>query len=144
MIKLISFISMVLAASSYQEARYLDREQMMCLATAVYHEARGEDAQGMVAVAHNVLNRRRSAKFPDSTCGVVHQPHQYTGIRHARPDYNSDAWENAVQAAVFAELGVVQDPTNGSLWYYNPDKVRTPEWARGLQGTKIGNHIFLR
>ncbi|HIE75488.1 MAG TPA: cell wall hydrolase, partial [Gammaproteobacteria bacterium] len=52
-----------------------------CLALNIYHEARGESHDGQVAVAAVTLNRMQSASYPDTVCGVVWQPHQFSWTR---------------------------------------------------------------
>eukprot|EP00581_Thalassiosira_minuscula_P035425 CAMPEP_0184455124 /NCGR_PEP_ID=MMETSP0740-20130409/22369_1 /TAXON_ID=385413 /ORGANISM="Thalassiosira miniscula, Strain CCMP1093" /LENGTH=142 /DNA_ID=CAMNT_0026826875 /DNA_START=64 /DNA_END=489 /DNA_ORIENTATION=- len=48
-------------------------EQFACLAEALYFEARGETVKGQFAVAEVILNRVKSAQFPNSLCGVIKQ-----------------------------------------------------------------------
>ena len=52
----------------------------LCLALAVYHEARGEPLIGQKAVAEVVMNRVASDRFPDTICGVVMQPKQFSFV----------------------------------------------------------------
>ena len=44
-----------------------------CLSEALYFEARGETVKGQFAVAEVIMNRVKSARFPDTLCGVIHQ-----------------------------------------------------------------------
>lgn len=44
-----------------------------CLSEALYFEARGETVKGQFAVAEVIMNRVRSARFPDNVCGVINQ-----------------------------------------------------------------------
>src|ERR1700750_740338 len=46
---------------------------LQCLAENVYFESRGEPLKGQYAVAEVTLNRTRSANFPHTVCGVVHE-----------------------------------------------------------------------
>ncbi len=50
------------------------------LGKLVYAEARGEPYQGKVAVAAVVLNRVKSAQFPNSISGVIYQPGAFSVI----------------------------------------------------------------
>ena len=143
MIKLIAFLSFVTINSSY-DASTINRQQMYCLAKAVYHEARGEDVVGQMAVAHVVINRATDSRYPFGICAVVNQPKQFSGIDYAVIDYNSKAWERAIEAAVFASLGITDDPTGGATHYYAHKKV-SPYWKNSLVKTaRIGNHTFFR
>ena len=123
----------------------LNVEQTKCLATAIYHEARGEEIMGQASVAYVINNRIFSDRYPDTACGVVYQPYQFTDIKHARPDYNSKAWKQAVEVAAFTQVGLIDDETDGATLYYNPSKV-TPrwDWSKTELVGYVGNHKFMR
>ena len=67
-------------ASQRQSHAYMPLE-VGCLALNIYHEARDESHDGQVAVAAVTLNRMQSASYPDTICGVVWQPHQFSWTR---------------------------------------------------------------
>ena len=48
------------------------------LARLIYAEARGETYTGKVAVGAVVLNRVKSASFPNTISGVIYQPYAFT------------------------------------------------------------------
>ena len=81
------------------------------IARAVYGEARGEPYEGQVAVAAVILNRVRSASFPNTVSGVIYQP-GYATVLYLMP-YAMAGW----------------DPTGGCIYYYNP-KTATSKWIR--------------
>lgn len=121
-----------------------DREQD-CLASAVYFEARGEPLKGQLAVADVVLNRVRSAKYPDSICDVVEQPWQFSFVnatgRIPEADRSSEAWRKAVAIARIAGAGTARAVARDVLWYH-ADYV-SPGWGRRLaRQDRIGLHIF--
>ncbi len=71
----------------------------LCLALAVYHEARGEPLIGQKAVAEVVMNRVASDRFPDTICGVVMQPKQFSFVSTngwAGIPTDPDVWADAV------------------------------------------------
>ena len=111
------------------------------LARIIWLEARGEPFEGQVAVGAVVLNRVQSPHFPDSVAEVLAQPGQFgfsmAEILAATPG------PVAYEAAARALAG--EDPTGGALFFYNPDKTRTPEfWATRPVLRRIGNHVFTR
>src|SRR3546814_1401361 len=72
---------------------------------AVYFESKGETLAGQLAVARVVINRSQSGDFPDSICGVVYQPSQFSFIRDGRmPSIKtgSRAWHRAIAIAQIA------------------------------------------
>ncbi len=123
----------------------LDAEQTKCLATAVWSEARGETEMGQATVAHVILNRVKSKRHPNTICEVVYQPWQFSYIEKARPDYNSKAWEVAVEVAAYTQAGLVDDWSKGSTLYYSHvvmDKPKSWDFTKlELQGS-YGGHTF--
>ena len=121
----------------------LDSE-MQCLASTVYFESKGESLAGQLAVARVVINRVRSGRFPDSICGVVHQPSQFSFVRDGRmPDVktSSRSWRRAVAIAQIAMADAWDSKVEGAL-YFHARRV-SPGWNR-VRMASIDNHIFYR
>jgi spore germination cell wall hydrolase CwlJ-like protein len=57
---------------------FFSEADLKCLTDNVYHEARGEPEQGRYAVIFSTLSRVLDSKYPDTICGVVHQPWQFS------------------------------------------------------------------
>ncbi len=110
------------------------------LARAIHGEARGEPYKGKVAVAAVILNRVKSAEFPNSISGVIYQPGAFDAV--ADGQFNLTPDDEAYRAAKDALNGY--DPTNGCLYYYNP-RTATNEWikTRPIMLT-IGQHVFCK
>lgn len=110
------------------------------LAKLVYAEARGETYKGQVAVAAVVLNRVRSASFPNTISGVIYQTNAFTCVNNGSINNTPDS--SCIRAARDAMNG--WDPTGGCLYYYNP-KTASDSWIRTRTvKTVIGNHSFAR
>ena len=121
----------VQAASAAESETYL-------LARLVHGEARGEPYIGKVAVAAVVLNRVRSASFPNTISGVVFQTGAFDCV------YDGQLWltpdDEALRAARDALAG--WDPTGGCLYYYNPATATSSWiWTREVR-LSIGAHAF--
>lgn len=122
-----------------------------CLAQALYFEARGEAVKGQFAVAEVILNRVKSAQFPNSVCGVVKQG---TGrLNQCQFSYNCDgrtevigerqAYARVAKVARAVLDGVQEELTDGAT-YYHTTAVR-PRWSRVFTNTaQIGVHLFYR
>lgn len=124
-------------------------ENWQCLATAIYHEARGESIRGQFAVAEVVLNRKESAGFPQTVCGVVNQKGggscQFSFTCDGRPDTASEkaAWVDAGKIARVMLDGAPRALTLGAT-YFHTVGVR-PSWSRRFDRTAaIGAHMFYR
>lgn len=117
-------------------------EDVMLLARLIHAEARGESFRGKVAVGAVILNRLKSPDFPHTIKDVIMEKNQYVyqftpvadGSINLEPD------DSSIQAALQALKG--DDPTNGALFFYNPE-VSTDKWIQTLPVvTRIGNHVF--
>ena len=128
-----------------QAARDLSEDDVFCMVQNVYHEARDQSLLGQVAVAHVTLNRVKSPAYPDSVCGVVWQPNQFSWTNDGKSDRMTDldAIGKAVDVALAASRGKIKDPTDGALHYYAHRKVK-PGWASVGYRLIVGEHTFVR
>ena len=129
--------------------------QVLCLATAVFFEARGEPIDGKELVANVILNRVEHSSYPDTVCGVVNQPKQFS-YTHQLEEYliedrnrynplffnsyhDSKAWEESKAVAEYVlDNGVI----NPYILMYHTTAV-DPYWADHYEvAGLVGNHIF--
>ncbi|WP_224726195.1 spore cortex-lytic enzyme [Paenibacillus vietnamensis] len=116
----------------------VSQAELNMLARIIYAESRGEPYEGQVAVGAVVLNRVESSSFPDTIKGVIEQPRAFTAVDDGQ--YKLKPNETAYQAAMEAVRGI--DPTNGALYYFNPETA-TSKWIWSRKQTlKIGRHVF--
>ena len=112
--------------------------EVYLLARTIYAEGRGEPYTGQVAIGAVVMNRIRSADFPNTIAGVVYQKHAFTAVSDGQINLTPN--DTAMKAARDAING--WDPTGGALYYYNP-AVATSSWIFNRQTvTVIGKHVF--
>ena len=108
------------------------------LARLINGEARGESYTGKVAVGAVVLNRVKSASFPNTISGVIYQPYAFTAVSDGQINLTPD--NTCLEAAKAAMNG--WDPTYGAIYYYNPSTA-TSKWIFSRKTTvTIGNHVF--
>ncbi|NIK76705.1 N-acetylmuramoyl-L-alanine amidase [Paenibacillus castaneae] len=116
----------------------VNEHELNLLARIIYAEARGESFKGQVAVGAVVMNRVAADGFPDTVRGVIEQPRAFTAVDDGQYQLKPD--QSAYQAAIEAVRG--NDPTNGAIYYFNPDTATSKWiWSRKQVG-KIGHHIF--
>lgn len=110
------------------------------LARAVNGEARGEPYEGQVAVAAVILNRVRHSSFPNTISGVIYQPGAFTAVSDGQINVPIDPNSTVYKACTDALNG--WDPSNGAIYYFNPDTATNKWiWSRPLI-VKIGKHRF--
>ena len=104
------------------------------LAALIYCEAGGEPYTGQVAVGAVVINRMRSAAFPNTMVGVIYQRGQFSPVASGRlaTRLSLGATESCYRAADEAMSGVT--PVGNCLYF----RRATPQ----VNGQIIGNHVF--
>lgn len=113
-------------------------QDVYLLAKCIHAEARGEPYVGQVAVGAVILNRVADSQFPNTIAGVIYQPWAFTAVNDGQ--INLEPNESAYKAARDALNG--WDPTNGCLYYYNPQTATSKWiWSRKTVIT-IGKHVF--
>ncbi len=124
---------------------------LKCLSEALYFEARGETVKGQFAVAEVILNRVKSARFPDTVCDVINQgtgrkyacQFTYTCDGNAERIGEPQAFSRVQKVARAILDGRVAPLTDGAT-HYHTTAVR-PKWASVYTRTaRIGVHIFYR
>lgn len=116
-------------------------EEMEILASIINAEARGESYKGKVAVGSVIINRVYHPSFPNTIKEVVYQNGQFTPVENGM--INLSPSSDSFKAAYDAVSGM--DPSQGSLYFYNPAKSRNPQFFAGRKKVvRIGNHVFLK
>ena len=121
----------------------VSEEDMLLLQKIVMAEAEGEPYQGKVAVANVVLNRLRSANFPDTIKEVIYQKSQFSPVangRLKRVKPNQDSI-NAVNAALSGVKKVSDD-----TYFFLSLKLAQDLTVHHTQkyAKTIGNHTFYK
>ena len=120
------------------------------LARIMDAEAGQEGGAGKLAVAAVIDNRRKVGGYGNGWRGVITKPGQFSAINdvtgYARgKGANQLFWRNPSQESIRIARHVIagkyKDPTNGATHYFNPDHA-DPQWAKGKQWTRMGNHVF--
>ncbi|WP_261306077.1 spore cortex-lytic enzyme [Paenibacillus andongensis] len=118
----------------------LSEQDLKIMANAVHGEARGEPYIGQVAVAAVILNRVKSASFPNTVSGVIFQPGAFTAVADGQIWLTPD--ESSKKAVKDALNG--WDPSGGCIYYFNP-ATATSKWIWSRPQVKtIGKHIFCK
>ena len=125
---------------SYAVSSHTSDVQLM--ARAINGEARGEPYEGQVAVGAVILNRVKDSRFPNSISGVIYQSGAFTAVADGQINAPIDEGSTVYKAAQDALNG--WDPTEGCVYYFNPDTATNSWiWSRPHVIT-IGKHRFCK
>jgi len=129
--------------TSQQSYKAEDRE---LLARLVHAESKGESYKGKAAVAAVVLNRVKHEDFPSSIAGVIYETYSSGNIYAFEPVQNGEIRSPADTESVNAVNDALNgyDPTNGAIYFFNPETA-TSTWVNSLTiSQRIGNHVFAK
>lgn len=111
----------------------------------IHAEAEAEPYNGKVAVGNVIMNRVRSASFPNSVKGVIfeyyHSIPQFSPVSDGTIYNTPNADSIKAAKAVFSGTNVVGNAT----YFFNPDKSEGT-WivANKTLVKRIGNHVFYK
>ena len=89
-----------------------------------------------------ILNRVAHSSFPNTIAGVIYQPGAFTAVSDGQINVAIEESSTVVKAARDALNG--WDPTEGAIYYFNPDTATNKWiWSRPLIKT-IGKHRFCK
>lgn len=112
------------------------------LARLITAEAESEPYAAKVAVGAVVVNRVKSADFPNSISAVIYQKidnyNQFTPVENGY--INKPATADAIKAAYEALSG--NDPSKGSLFYFDDSSTNKWLWSKPILAW-IGKMVFV-
>ena len=121
-----------------------NKDKVELLASVITGEARGEKMKGQIAVGAVVLNRMEDDRFPDTIEKVIYQSNQFSSVMDGQ--INITPGEEQIKAARQSLAGI--DPTNGAIYFYNPDIATNTDFMRFMDTIDnkitIGNHVFAK
>lgn len=126
-------VSSSIASTAAASSSSVSSSDLTLLSAIIFCEAGGESYAGQVAVGAVVLNRVKSASFPNSISGVVYQSGQFSPVANgalARALANGN-YQHCTSAAQAALAG--SDNTGGAKFFHR---------VNGAAGLVIGNHVF--
>ncbi|QKY68772.1 cell wall hydrolase [Lentibacillus sp. CBA3610] len=136
--------SQLMAGETIRIPDSVSHEDKELMAKLVHAEAKGEPYEGKVAVATVVLNRVDSNDFPDTVKGVIYEKvgghYAFSPVKNGaiNQGYTDEDMQAVNEAVAFRGQG------NGSLYFYNPDKVDS-DWVLSRDTiVKIGDHRFAK
>ncbi|MFD3260501.1 cell wall hydrolase [Paenibacillus lentus] len=121
----------------------LTDEELHLLHKIVMAEAEGEPYEGKVAVANVVLNRLRSANYPDTIKKVIYQKSQFSPVQNGRMDRVTPN-EDSIRAVTEALHG--RKEVSDDTYYFLSLSLATDFTIAHTKSKskEIGNHTFYK
>ena len=117
-------------------------DEVYWLSRIIHAEARGEPLRGKIAVGNVILNRVRSASFPNTIYGVIFD--KKYGVQFT-PAANGSIYQTPSEESILAAKVCLEGYTISTALLYFVNPAKSPNsWAsknRPYFG-KIGNHAF--
>lgn len=118
-------------------------KELFLLQKIVMAEAEGEPYEGKVAVANVVLNRLRSANFPDTIYKVIYQKSQFSPVANGRLKRVTPN-EDSIKA-VNAALNGQKEVSDNTYYFLSLTLADDLTVARTKKEVKrIGHHTFYK
>lgn len=141
-IGIIILIDINVGQSEVYAASNSSTSDLQLMARTINGEARGEPYEGQVAVGAVILNRVKNSKFPNTVAGVIYEKGAFTAVADGQINVPIKEGSTVLKAAQDAMNG--WDPTNGCIYYFNPNTATNKWiWSRPLVKT-IGKHRFCK
>ncbi|WP_212758568.1 cell wall hydrolase [Paenibacillus sinopodophylli] len=124
-----------------QVVKPYSESDLALLAKITMVEAGYESYEGQLAIANVILNRVKSASFPDSIQGVIYSGKQFP------PAHNGLLDKSKPNASV---LRAAKDALNGknnvenAVYFFNPNVSKGSFWSNLDVVVTIGNHSFAK
>lgn len=142
LISMIALIIFVGQTENFAQGGGGQTSDVQLLARAINGEARGEDYEGQVAVGAVILNRVKHPDFPNTIAGVIYQPGAFTAVSDGQ--INEPISENSTVYKAAQDAMNGWDPTNGCVYYFNPNTATNSWiWSKSIVKT-IGKHHFCK
>ena len=123
-------------------SEYYDSTDLYWLSRIISAEAKGEPLSGQIAVGNVVLNRARSASFPNTVKEVIFD--KKYGVQFS-PTANGTIYNTPVPSAVIAAKACLEGYTlsTRTLYFFNP-ALTSATWIANNRPyiMTIGNHKF--
>lgn len=113
-------------------------EEIELLTRVINAEAYSEPFEGKVAVGAVIMNRVKSSAFPNTITAVIYQPNQFYVVSNGA--IHRSLAPDSREAALEALRG--NDPTDGALFFWNPNRSESPFVSKLQTNVVIGGHAF--
>lgn len=127
--------------------RFINDRELDCLASNIYFESRNQPSIGQLAVGITTYIRSVEARWPDSICGVVHQPRQFSWVNDSKQSQHISTSDFSYLGALELASDILAGEYDNILPIFAPTHFHTtrvnPSWNKNLDRLAVINdHIF--
>lgn len=127
--------------------RPIDDRELDCLAANIFYESRNQPALGQLAVGITTYVRAKSENWPDSICGVVHQPKQFSWVTETKQSQRISSEDFSYLQSLELASNILAGHYDNLLPLFAPTHFHTtqvnPKWSHHLEKlARIDDHIF--
>jgi len=117
-------------------------DAMFCMVCNIYFESRGEPYAGKVSVGRVVLTRMKKPNFPNSACGVIYSPWQFSWTLSGPRRLPASGPEfPALQESLKAAREAVKRGPSGNTHFHT--RAVRPNWRTSCgRSAAVGEHLF--
>ncbi len=128
-----SYRALTPASAFYRE------DEVYWLSRIISAESRGEPLTGQIAVGNVILNRTRTAGFPNTIWGVIFEKNQFSPVKNGSI-YNTPAWSSVIAAKMCLE----GESLDRNILFFCNTTVSPVNWITQNRKAafKIGGHTF--
>ena len=123
-------------------------DPLTCMVAALFFEARDQPIIGQESVAQVVMNRVADERYPDTVCGGVYEPRQFSFTHDGLSDDPADYPTHFDKIALDHLNALAKHAISGEMDYtitathYHADTV-SPFWVANYEmDGKVGGHVF--
>lgn len=133
--------------ASQSNHRFINDRELDCLASNIYFESRNQPAIGQLAVGITTYIRSVEARWPDSICGVVYQPRQFSWVNESKQSQDISNSDFSYLGALELASDILAGEYDNILPIFAPTHFHTtgvnPSWNKNLYRLAVINdHVF--
>lgn len=129
-------------------------QEANCLKNALWYEAGNQSLHGIMAVATVIDNRKNHPSYPDTYCGVIKQPKQFSYTLSNKPDIETVqhrfypvekvAYQRVEYVADQMIEGRFEPVLDQSVRFYATKAIKN-YWTKTKEvAARIGDHVFYK
>lgn len=123
------------------------KEEKDCLFDALVHESHHDDLFDILYIAAVIYNRKQSNLYPNTLCGVINQPYQFSYLLKNKIDRESYSYQRKKIKVKLLYMKILKNSNNESIidaTHYHARYV-FPSWSKKMiKVAETKGHLFFK